>query len=1001
MFGEKSKRDNESEVITFVASSMVQQPPSVVGTVESYPENLTLQPSSPSFHIQIPTDGDSDREEGKSIQTFELSAHPDVFRPLISRTSLLSRPDNRRVHNEHSGNSVEFTEEPPTEVREAFVIMPSSYLSPSDPSLPARKLTRFLRPFETPTEHIAHVAIINRLPIELVEAVFIASSNPNLSRVNRTFNRVSRSNLVRARWLFARYGSEGALAWCWSWGFMRQPPRFIQLISNRVSRTRNEGEDGDFDRVDEVSKKHGLWVLEDVDEDNKQKDKIDSDDDTTQQHSKSVTTKRRKFALKNVSQWPILSTLVNDRGIAGESLTSANCKCRIRGVRSCKPRNSKPEELTTWTTWLQSWMHQMTGVELEDDEFADEPMPSEGTSAPSLAIFLKRFLHGPSSSADYEHDGRSATITCCPLERTQILIVAALLDMGADIHAGGDMALRHASRFEHMSLAELLLICGANPEAIVPLNIPFRRKPRRPLEQRRDGDTLTTSSDLEIVSNRGSQLTHLRSALRSFVAGIGRFIGPLRSGVGGGDVIVAPAAYQLFAWPPSNAGANNTSDGIAQGASDGPHFVIDLTGATSSATPVPLQRTLSRRLGLKPTTEMLLIQAVKARQVRLVELLVTRRYVTQLVPFILIPENALSSPGPSSATSPQTAVFQDIPEDPMPEPSPSADQSSPVVLPFKISRPCHPMIPRHSINQTSASPQVVYRPMIRVSCASAGTLTQCLAIAFRDACNIWSPRRRAKGLAVATVLIQRGGAIPSMMLVQDAVSLACTWRLTLGIRHPLAPIVVLAISSMSSADFDQCGAMLMRSCAEIGNVECVRAVVLRGGQDVVNAWDGLPLYCSIYNGNLEVTQYLLGDEAKADPSRINWRRKAFCLGLCVVELFALAMFGLLIGIWGVGIFQAISGISENNRESGPSATVSGVDNHRVEPPSTGMDNLFGTSGADLTTAAQLSGMALPSAFAFAVMYRLVPLHKMVIALVKVWIADYQKKRLAQRERETA
>lgn len=55
----------------------------------------------------------------------------------------------------------------------------------------------------------------------------------------------------------------------------------------------------------------------------------------------------------------------------------------------------------------------------------------------------------------------------CSIERHQIDLVEILLELGASLHAGHDMALKMAARFNHLKLCKYLLKVGADPNATV------------------------------------------------------------------------------------------------------------------------------------------------------------------------------------------------------------------------------------------------------------------------------------------------------------------------------------------------------------------------------------------------------------------------------------------------------------------------------------------------------------------------------------------------------
>ncbi|KAJ3388534.1 hypothetical protein HDU92_001426 [Lobulomyces angularis] len=64
--------------------------------------------------------------------------------------------------------------------------------------------------------------ILTNLPIEILEKIFIFSSNESLSSTCITFYNISKSLVIKCNWLLHKYGKEKVLFHCWSWKFFKQ-----------------------------------------------------------------------------------------------------------------------------------------------------------------------------------------------------------------------------------------------------------------------------------------------------------------------------------------------------------------------------------------------------------------------------------------------------------------------------------------------------------------------------------------------------------------------------------------------------------------------------------------------------------------------------------------------------------------------------------------------------------------------------------------------------------
>ncbi|KAI9193595.1 uncharacterized protein BJ171DRAFT_525153 [Polychytrium aggregatum] len=350
-----------------------------------------------------------------------------------------------------------------------------------------------------------------------------------------------------------------------------------------------------------------------------------------------------------------------------------------------------------------------------------------------------------------------------------------------------------------------------------------------------------------------------------------------------------------------------------------------LPAPTQVALPAaPLARNSRRR----PMKNTLLIQAVQSRNVPLVRKLASKRHVIHRC----------------TLTRPQPTATQDTAA---PSASTWADPTSTLM--------------HNPASLESPKPDL----RIRVSQIHPLALSEALDVALM-----------ARSIQIAEILVSEGARATSRT-VQKLIRRGTAWRLTLGVRERYSGALVLAIQTLPDSEFRRLEGFLMRSCAEIGAVSAVKACVDRGGD--VNVWDGIPLYTSIYNGNLEVNRYLLSVNATTDY--FDWRQKLFCLTLMSIEAFAIALFLILAFIWITGVVCSL----------GQWVGVT---------PATGNRLLSGWGGDPGTTMAELTAMATPSALALILMYRLAPFHRMCIGFVCTCREDRRRKIMRRRNMTT-
>ncbi|KAJ3300653.1 hypothetical protein HK104_008587 [Borealophlyctis nickersoniae] len=270
----------------------------------------------------------------------------------------------------------------------------------------------------------------------------------------------------------------------------------------------------------------------------------------------------------------------------------------------------------------------------------------------------------------------------------------------------------------------------------------------------------------------------------------------------------------------------------------------------------------------------------------------------------------------------------------------------------------------------------------------------------------------------ANILLHNGARIHPRSL-HNILHRAQTRRLALGPRDAYARHLFIGILALDTSDYLRLRATIIRACAEIGCVEGLKACVLRGpdgeafnatlqsttasadpsSQTTTNvilptnpvggdadAWSGLPLYASVYNGNLQATRYLL-HHAGATTRNFTFKQRSFCIMLLTVEAMAMAMFGVLVGVWIFGISQGVA------RRANPTSAPDPI----ADP-----ENDINMSAPDSVTIGELTGLAVPSLLALGIMYRLVPFHDMLRAYLEVVREDKKRRRIdteAQRERD--
>ncbi|KAK5672788.1 hypothetical protein QVD99_000283 [Batrachochytrium dendrobatidis] len=234
---------------------------------------------------------------------------------------------------------------------------------------------------------------------------------------------------------------------------------------------------------------------------------------------------------------------------------------------------------------------------------------------------------------------------------------------------------------------------------------------------------------------------------------------------------------------------------------------------------------------------------------------------------------------------------------------------------------------------------------------------------------------------IANILIKEAGVSASIEMVQSIITRAGIWRVCLGNRSRFANHLKLCIQSLNETDFQRTAAHMLKSSIELGVPGAAEAIISRcvkneemhrltypftstpgvsvssleqTSADLINAWNGLPLYASVYSGNPEATAYLLSFPS-IRVSTFTVKRLRHCLWVLGIEMFVFVLFMVLVcmlGYWiGITLQAGDDSIAMNRQGS---------------------------------SLAQLGGMALVSLLAIFIMYRFVPFHRIVKALLLIY-----------------
>ncbi|KAJ3041052.1 hypothetical protein HDV00_009952 [Rhizophlyctis rosea] len=609
-----------------------------------------------------------------------------------------------------------------------------------------------------------------------------------------------------------------------------------------------------------------------------------------------------------------------------------SCTCR-KAAKQEEKRVEKEEEESVKGVGKIRWVGRVlrSAAMREDAHAGEEEEESAGGENVVHEIASRKegtvrlFMLGKRGSRSSEHN-----LSQCPFEDAQLRLfrILATLRCSPSVHftAGDDFALRWAAGRGHIQLAEFLLKSGANPEALVPIEKEgwWRRRVRVPVY-----GYVPVWPNMDqggVVHNAVVQ-----QGLGAVVLGVPAVISTTVAAQG---MPAAPPPIHAATPPIANATQPQPL----------PLPLSAPAAPTAQAQPIPqppqpnTRRLLPRRLiriTPPPLPVPLICQAVSANHISLVELLL--RWNQPVIP-------------------------------PRSDSNPSAITTLPPSLPNR-----HPLPP--------ISPEI---------------LTKALTTA------LLSSRHR-----IAKLLLD-AGAHSTPNLVHTIISKAQTRRMALGPRSVFGRHLRVAILALPTADFIRLRAGLLRSCAEIGVAAGIEACVLRGASGVYDpstpqpiavppnaptlggdgdAWSGLPLYASVYNGNIAATKALLYS-ARVSTSYFDWKQKTFCVALMAIEVLAMLMFGVLVAVWAVGIVQSVTGAAVFGEDPGSAPPVDG---------GTMVDTKYISTDNAVITVAELTGLAIPSLIALGIMYRLVPFHAMLAAYLEIVREDRRRRQVTAGE----
>lgn len=244
----------------------------------------------------------------------------------------------------------------------------------------------------------------------------------------------------------------------------------------------------------------------------------------------------------------------------------------------------------------------------------------------------------------------------------------------------------------------------------------------------------------------------------------------------------------------------------------------------------------------------------------------------------------------------------------------------------------------------------------------------------QDSTNAFSPEILKKRLRQALdngqiemsrLLIHVGHAVASPGMVQRIMNKGAYYRLLWPSKSKMMNNVIgVALEGLSDEDMEARGPALVKMLAELGCVPGIQVCVDRGID--ININEGIILSSCAYNGNLDLFEYLL-QHPQVDLDLFTQSQRLFCISLISVETLAITMFTLLLVAWIMTLVETVhDAMSPQNRWSSP----------------------------DGVSVWELSAISLPSVLAISLMYRLVPIHRLVKILRRIGREQKQRGSLA-------
>ncbi|KAH6590830.1 hypothetical protein BASA61_005117 [Batrachochytrium salamandrivorans] len=766
------------------------------------------------------------------------------------------------------------------------------------------------------------------IPLEIISTIGILSGNPHLSKVNRVFSHVTSSTQFRAKWLLYHHGRSNALAMVWNYGFMNSKGTKCGCTCAAVALK---------------SVQQGLQ------------------DTAKGTHSLSLSRWRAVCELvHSVCRGEVFVQKSFPRLMDG-SFPSSLPPCSLDNAPASRSESHAPLDVCAFIKEPVQSMTSSSTLQIHDGGIS-HTAHIDIDSAPKPHS-LPLHLHGvkrvqPSTPSDLNVASSSMhayTGSKCPLEQYQIELITSLVYYGGDISAFCHMSLCMAATYGHLHLVELVMSFGADPET----RIGRHHLPVDGLSTRRSVQALykCPGKIKELYLGvmwphhdfRQKQIRRYRSQMY--------FLDRMQHSEGGQEM------------------GDTTHDGqdratlVAEESTAPNPFTVVVVVVGSAEGLTSHQNTIDSHPTLANPTPT--------------NLAVLPPIVTTTEP---VQDIATTVPDELNLNDPNTLFDLGIAHL-FPENDWEYDacilrslfyqavllhhvQLTRLLLGLPL---CHGgSLPSHHARSISSSTLAVVNP--RHIQVSSKTRTAALSCAFVQ-----------NHLDIADVLIHDTATASTVEMMQDLISRAGLWRVVFGDRTRFSEHLKLCISGLSDLDFQRISAHLLKSCAEIGSPSVIAAILSRGAKtasrsaslpippplplpslpegsgdtvaDLVNVWEGTPLYAAVSSGNIKVTAFLLSvPEIRLEA--FTRTRFMYCFGVLAIEAGVLALFATLVGVMLFWIAAAVQG--------GYSIMATDV------------------QGVSL---AQMAGMTLLSWLAVTVMYHLAPFHHILWGLRMVYLAQ--------------